>query len=57
VAIAQRLEQLSVELIGQINKPFASVAEMQPDLVITGISRLDDVSRRSFVAWHGDLPF
>jgi hypothetical protein len=44
-----------MELVRKIDKPFASVVELQPHLVITGITRRDDVTRRSFVGGHCDV--
>src|SRR5208283_2211324 len=56
-AIAQRLEYRSIQLVRKIDKPFASVVELQPHLVIASIARCDHVTRRSFVAGHCDVLF
>src|SRR5581483_4421780 len=44
VAVAQRLERLAVQLVGEIDHAFASVVEFQPDLVVTEIACIHHVS-------------
>src|SRR5438105_14710092 len=44
VPIAQRFHVFSVQLVGQIDDPFASIVEFQPNLVVSEIARLNDMT-------------
>src|SRR4051794_16077870 len=41
--IAQRLEALTVQLVGEVHHTFASIVEFQPHLVVVQITRFDDM--------------
>src|SRR5204862_6773515 len=44
IAVAQRFQFLSVQLVSQIHHAFTSVVEFQPNLVVSEIARLNDMS-------------
>src|SRR5215468_6408343 len=50
--IPQLLELLAVQLVGEINYPLSPVVELQPDLVVTEVPRLDHVTRGLLVLGH-----
>src|SRR5689334_16338676 len=57
IAIAQRLELLAVQLIGQIDDAFASIVEFQPNLVVSEIARLNNMTGCVLVAGQRLPPF
>src|SRR6185369_13759430 len=57
VTIAERLEILAVQLVGQVHHSLASIVEFQPDLVIAEVTRVDNVPWRKLVPSQQVPPF
>ena len=57
IAVAQRLDALAVQLVGEIHHAFASIVEFQPDLVVTEVPRFDDMPRYVLVSGQLRPPF
>src|SRR3954452_8514691 len=57
VAVAQRFQFLSVQLVGQINNALASIVEFQPYLVVSEIARLNNVTGCVLITGQRVPPF